>query len=207
MRDGSWEEFEERYRKEEKVTRLDSRKNTRSLRTSGKRWTLGQCARQFEEERGLRAEGHRAGRCHLVVFFLPALQQFSFGGLHLVGIDGTRRQQQEKEEALQLVVCGVRGANTNGEHPTGYWWCSSLPTPTKQKCSECTRRHRGCEKMINVLKLLANQRMVAARLKAYRKGITDGLRSFIKMDNHSALDVGHLRKGLRPFQGPEAEIQ
>ena len=28
----------------------------------------------------------------------------------------------------------------------------------------------------------------------------DGLRSFFEMDNHSALDVGHLRKGQRPFK-------
>ena len=28
--------------------------------------------------------------------------------LHMVGIDGTRRRQQQKEEALQLVVCSMR---------------------------------------------------------------------------------------------------
>ena len=27
----------------------------------------------------------------------------------------------------------------------------------------------------------------------------NGLRNFIELDNHSALDVGHLRKGVRPF--------
>ena len=27
----------------------------------------------------------------------------------------------------------------------------------------------------------------------------DGLRSFVEGDNHSAVDVGHLRKGTRPF--------
>ena len=35
MRDGTWEEFKERYW-EEKVIRMDSRKNTRRLRQSGK---------------------------------------------------------------------------------------------------------------------------------------------------------------------------
>ena len=39
---------------------------------------------------------------HLVVC-LTALQQFPLGGLHLVGIDRTRRQQQQEEEAPQLV--------------------------------------------------------------------------------------------------------
>ena len=32
-----------------------------------------------------------------------------------------------------------------------------------------------------------------------RRGITDGLRSFIRADNRSAVDVGHLRRGIRPF--------
>ena len=116
MRDGSWEEFEERYREEEKSPD----------------WTLERIREAYEQV----AKDGRLGNVHdslrksaafvrrviapvgvTLSFFLPALQQFSFGGLHLVGIDGTRRQQQE---ALQLVVCGVRGANTNGGHPTGY---------------------------------------------------------------------------------------
>ena len=62
-----------------------------------------------------------------------------------------------------------------------------------------------CEKLINALKLLANQQTdgdspiesIVTGLEARsRKGIMDGLRSFIEMVNHSALDVG-----------PEAEIQ
>ena len=71
--------------------------------------TVRHCAGKFEEEYGLLAKSHRAGRwngrCHLVEN-LPALQQLSLGGLHLLGVDGTRRQQ--KEAALQLVLCGVR---------------------------------------------------------------------------------------------------
>ena len=63
-----------------------------------------------------------------------------------------------------------------------------------------------CEKLINALKLLANQQtdgdspiqsIVTGLEKRSRKGIMDGLRSFIEMVNHSALDVGHLRKGQR----------
>ena len=64
-----------------------------------------------------------------------------------------------------------------------------------------------CGNLINALKLLANQRTdgdspiqskVTGLLERRRKGIMDGLRSFIEMDNHSALDVGHLRKIQRP---------
>ena len=29
----------------------------------------------------------------------------------------------------------------------------------------------------------------------------DGLRSFIEIDNHLAVDVSHLRRGIRPFCG------
>ena len=28
----------------------------------------------------------------------------------------------------------------------------------------------------------------------------EGLRNFIKVDNHCALDVGHLNEGIRPFE-------
>ena len=63
-----------------------------------------------EEEYGLLAAGHCvsrwSGRSHFVVC-LPALQLFPFGGLRLVGIDGTRRRQQQEEDALQLVVRGL----------------------------------------------------------------------------------------------------
>ena len=66
-----------------------------------------------------------------------------------------------------------------------------------------------CGNLINALKLLAKQQtdgdspiqsIVTGLQERSRKGIMDGLRSFFVMDNHCALDVGHLRKGLRPFQ-------
>ena len=58
-----------------------------------------------------------------------------------------------------------------------------------------------CENLINVLKLLANQQtdgdspiqsIVSGLQKRSRKGIMDGLKSFIKVDNHSA-------SGRKPF--------
>ena len=72
-----------------------------------------------------------------------------------------------------------------------------------------------CENLINALKLLANQQtdgdspiqsIVTGLQERSRKGIMDGLRSFFVMDNHSALDVGHLRKGLRPFQAQKPKF-
>ena len=118
---------------------------------------------------------------------------------------GYRRDMETATtERRSTVVGGVRcvEAYTNGEHTTGYCWCSSVPTPTKQKCSERTH-------LIHALKLLANQQedgdspiqsIVTGQHERSRKGIMDGLRSFIDVDNHSALDEGHVRKAQRPFK-------
>ena len=65
-----------------------------------------------------------------------------------------------------------------------------------------------CENLINALKLLANQQedrdgfqqsIVTNLGKGSRKGLTDGLRDFIKVDNNRALNVGALRRGTRTF--------
>ena len=82
-----------------------------------------------------------------------------------------------------------------------------------------------CENLINALKLLANhqkdgdspiQSIVTGLCERSRTGIMEGLRNFIKVENHSALDVGHLEEGIRPFEvrrpkfkegGPEASIR
>ena len=61
-----------------------------------------------------------------------------------------------------------------------------------------------CEKLINALKLLANQQkdgdspiqsIVTCRCERSGQGSMDGLRNFIKVDNHCALEVGHLNEG------------
>ena len=62
-----------------------------------------------------------------------------------------------------------------------------------------------CANLVNALKLLANQQEdgdglsqnIAKDLgKESRRGLTDGLREFIKVDNERALDVGALRRGM-----------
>ena len=64
-----------------------------------------------------------------------------------------------------------------------------------------------CEKLINALKLLANQdgdgllQSIVTNLgKGSRKGLTHGLRDFIKVDNHRALEVGELHRGTGTFK-------
>ena len=61
-----------------------------------------------------------------------------------------------------------------------------------------------CENLITALKLLANQQedgdgllqnIVTNIGKGSKKGLTDGLRDFIRVDNDRALDVAELRRG------------
>ena len=68
--------------------------------------------------------------------------------------------------------------------------------------------------MINALKLLANEQEdgddflqnIGNNLgKESRRGLTDGLRDFIKVDNERALDVGALRRGTGNTSSSEAE--
>ena len=41
--------------------------------------------------------------------------------------------------------------------------------------------------------------------KESRKGLTNGVRAFIKVDTERALDVGSLSRGTRNITSPEAE--
>ena len=59
--------------------------------------------------------------------------------------------------------------------------------------------------LINALKLLANQQedgdgliqnILTSLCDESRKGLTEGLREFIQIDNHRAFEVRHLREGL-----------
>ena len=66
-----------------------------------------------------------------------------------------------------------------------------------------------CANLVNSLKLLAHQQedgdglsqnIVKDQGQESRKGLTDGLREFIMVDNERALDVGALRRGTGTFQ-------
>ena len=70
------------------------------------------------------------------------------------------------------------------------------------------------ESLINALKLLANQQrdgdspiqsIVSGLREKSRERITNGLRRFIAHDIHCAVEVGHLRKGQRPFRVKKTE--
>ena len=66
-----------------------------------------------------------------------------------------------------------------------------------------------CDNLINALTLLANQQkdgnspiqsVVTGLDERSSRGIMDGLRRFIKADNHRVVDVGHLRPGTRSLE-------
>ena len=98
----------------------------------------------------------------------------------------------------------------NGEHPTGFWWCSSAQTKMKRRFLRAHAVPQGlCENLINAVKLLANQQKdgdspiqnIIMGLKETRKErSTNGLRSFIASVNYSAVEVCHARIGQRRFK-------
>ena len=72
-----------------------------------------------------------------------------------------------------------------------------------------------CGNLINALKLLANQQedgdgllqnVVTNLGRGSRKGPTDGLRDFIRVDSNRALDVGELRRGTGTFKVRKPKI-
>ena len=80
-----------------------------------------------------------------------------------------------------------------------------MSVPVRQRVSKRMRVPQGeCENLINALKVLANQQkdgdipmqsVVTGHCERRRKGIMEGLRNFIKVDNHCSLEVGHLKEG------------
>ena len=85
-----------------------------------------------------------------------------------------------------------------------------VSVPVRQRFFSAHAAPQGlCENLINALKLLTNHQrdgespiysIVTGLCERSRKGIMEGLRNFIKVDNHCALNVGQLGEGVRPFQ-------
>ena len=116
-----------------------------------------------------------------------------------------------------MVVCDLWRENMTGGDQTGSWWCRRATVVTRPRSSKRFQHLDGqCGNLINALKLLANQHedgdglvhnIVTNLCEVSRKGLTKGLRNFIQVDNHRALEVGHLREGLGPFKvrGPKGQ--
>ena len=141
----------------------------------------------------------RAGRSHNVLF-VPALHRFPLGRLHLVGLRRKRTQQ--------LVVRDLW--RETRKQPN---WLLVVQTGGTFEQAMVFKAHavpQGlCENLVNALKLLVNrqedgdglcQNIVTNLGKESRKGLIDGLREFIKVDNERAFDVGYLIRGTGAFK-------
>ena len=101
--------------------------------------------------------------------------------------------------------CAICGEKYDWKQPNGLLVVQTGESVERAKVFRAHAVPQGlCANLINALKLLANQQedgdgslqnIVTNLGKGSRKGLTDGLRVFIKVDNHRALDVGELHRG------------
>ena len=100
--------------------------------------------------------------------------------------------------------------NMNGETPNRLLVVQTgVSASQAQDCKAHAARQGLCENLINALKLLAKQQKdgecptqstVTGFCERSIKGIMEGLRKFITVDNHSAMDAGHLDEGIRSLE-------
>ena len=106
--------------------------------------------------------------------------------------------------AKSIQIGGVRSLEKNviGSNQTGSWWCKQAKVLIRPRSSE---RIGPTGNLIDALNLLANQQedggglvlnIVTNLCEGSRRGLTERLREFIQVDNHRALEVGHLSEGL-----------
>ena len=99
----------------------------------------------------------------------------------------------------------------DGERPTGFWQCNGYAVP-QGLCENLTKRSQADGRPSRVvgqfvsyrIKLLANkqkdgdspiQNIIMGQKEKCKKRITN-----IDLDNRRAVEVGHLRRGQRPFK-------
>ena len=136
----------------------------------------------------------------------PHCNSFSVGGLHLVGIDGTRRVStghgdgSHRKKMHCSWWCAVCGGKYEWRAPNRILVVQLGANANEVKVFEAHAAPLGlCDNLINALKLLANQQKDGDspiqkhchRPTRSRRGILDGPRSFIQPDNRRAVDVGH----------------
>ena len=205
LQNGSWEVYEEIFRKKMKASErvFDRIKEAFEL-VAGRDTKDEHCARDHAQKHRLLAAYHRAswrtGRSHNILP-VPKLQQFPSGRLHVVGL-----WVKDHTVVVQFVENGTTGGNQ-----TGFFLVVQTGESVEQaKVFEAHAVPQGlCANLINAMKLLANQQeegnglrqdIVTNLGKGSRKGLTDGLRDVIRVDNERALDVGAPRRGTGTFK-------
>ena len=95
--------------------------------------------------------------------------------------------------------------STTGSNQTGSWCCKQVKVLIRPRSSERMQYLRAfCGNLIDALKLLAKQHEDGDGLRdelgeVSREGLTNGLGEFKQSDNHRALEVGYLNKGMGFF--------
>ena len=89
----------------------------------------------------------------------------------------------------------VRSVEKNliGGRQTGCWWCKQAKVPIRPRSLFEAHGYRKLDQCAQI----AGEPSLCVRS---RKGLTEGLRNSVKVDNPCALEVGHLRKGSRSFE-------
>ena len=125
-------------------------------------------------------------------------------------------------------VATRHGDSCDKKKKSSSWWCAVCGGPYEWRApnrilvvqtdadasqAKVFKAHAApqglCENLIDALKFLAKQQsdgdspiqsIVTGLHERSRKRIMDGLRSFIEVDNHFAVELGEVREGTRPFK-------
>ena len=211
MRNGSWEEFKERYRKEEEKSSEWTLERKREAYAKVAKYEIGRLGIVQENPRKsthfLRRVIAPVGGMEGVTFVacLPAVQQFfrwrtTFGGC--------RRDTETATTERRGTAVGGCGGTNEWRAPERILVVQLGTNEDEAKVFRARAVPQGlCENLTNALKLLVNQQrdgdspnIVTGLRERSRGGVMNGSRSFTDLDNHRAVEVGHVRRGLRPFK-------
>ena len=190
------------------------RQKKRSLRAGGE--GRGKEAeyrsRNHDKKYRLFAAHHRASRrskeasrCHICARIVTVSRwKTTYGGSLK---EGGRRRRGKKHTNWWCAICGEK---YDWKQPSRLLVVQTGESVNQAKVFRAHAAPQGlCGNLINALKLLADQQedgdgliqnIVTNLCEGSRKGLTEGLRTFIQVGNHRALEVGHLREGLRTFK-------
>ena len=210
MRNGSWEEFKERYRKEEEKSSEWTLERKREAYAKVAKYEIGRLGivqEKSEEEHALLAAGSLRQSSEWSLFCRVSARiatvfrrRTTFGGC--------RRDTETATTERRGTTVGVCGGTYEWRAPERIL---VVQLDTNEDEATVFRAHavpQGlCENLINALKLLVNQQrdgdspnIVTGLRERSRGGVMNGSRSFTGLDNHRAVEVGHVRRGLRPLK-------
>ena len=106
--------------------------------------------------------------------------------------------------------CAIHGEKYDWKQPNRLLVVQTSESVNQAKVFRARAVLQGlCGNLVNALKLLANQQedgdglkqnIVTNLTEGNRRGLTKLPREFIQVDNHRALEVGHLNEGLGTFK-------